>query len=127
MSLNTVFYDPTDQLTPMESALLQGIAACHRNPALTEQIERCRVAKREYSGCGFFTTLMVPEASPVVEIVGTGRILDGSNIKAPELSHGAASVLFLKDGRIHILEVFAYVDGDPAQVSGFTIVPESAS
>ena len=127
MSLAAVCYDPTDQLTPMEAALLKDIAVCHQNPALTEQIERCRVAKREYSGCGFFTTLMVPETSPLVETVGKDRTMWGRDIAAPELSHGAGSILFMEDGRIDCLEVFAYVDGDPAQVSGFTIVPESAS
>jgi hypothetical protein len=122
MSLVTVCYDPADCLTPLEAALLRDIAAGHQNPALTEQIERCQVVKREYSGCGFFATLAVPAGSPVVEIEGMDGTLGGGDVEAPELTWGGGSILFMKDGCLDFLEVFAYDAGDPSQLSAFRIL-----
>ena len=79
------------------------------------------MALREYSGCGFFTTLTVPGHSPRISL--QGKSLNGGDIEAPELSHGAGSILFIKNGRLDFLEVFAYVDGDPASLRDFTIKP----
>jgi hypothetical protein len=114
--------EPTDNLpNPMEAALLRNIAEFYQNPALTAQISRCRVTLREYSGCGFFTTLTVPADSTL--IISEERIFGGADVQAPELSHGAGSVLFTRNGLLHFLEVFAYVDGDPADLSSFALLP----
>ena len=114
--------DPADNFpNPMEAALLRNIAEFYQNPALATQISQCRVALREFSGCGFFTTLTVPADSPVT--ISEERTFGGSDVEAPELSHGAGSVLFTKNGLLDFLEVFAYVDGDPANLSRFALLP----
>ena len=114
--------EPADNLpTPMEAALLRNIAEFYQNPALTAQINQCRVTLREYSGCGFFTTLVVPVDCPL--IVAEERFFGGSDVEAPELSHGAGSILFTKNGRLDFLEVFAYVDGDAGNLSNFALLP----
>lgn len=114
--------EPADNLpNALEAALLRNIAECYQNPALAAQIDRCRVTLREYSGCGFFTTLVVPADSPV--IVSAAQTFDGNDIEAPELSGGAGSVLFIRDGRLHFLEVFAYADGDPTALNNLTLLP----
>jgi hypothetical protein len=105
----------------MEAALLQGIAAFYPDDALAGQISQCRVTRREYSGCGFFTTLVVPSDSPC--IVTKERYLNGGDVEAAGLSDGAGSILFIKDGLLDFLEVFAYADGDPAAVPDFAIKP----
>jgi hypothetical protein len=105
----------------MEAALLQDIARFYQNDALVEQISQCRVALREYSGCGVFSTLAVPGDSSF--IVAEKGYLNGSDVEAPGLSHGAGSILFIKAGRLDFLEVFAYADGDPATVLDFTLKP----
>lgn len=105
----------------MEAALLQNIVGFYQNAALTVQVGRCWVVLREYSGCGFFTTLAVPDDSPA--IVGMDSALGGSDVEAAELSHGAGSILFLKHGRLDFLEVFAFIDGDPATVLDYTLKP----
>ncbi|GAB3725646.1 hypothetical protein GCM10027594_07140 [Hymenobacter agri] len=116
--------EATDNLpNQLEAALLSGIAEHYQCPALAAQIATCRVALREYSGCGFFTTLIVPDYSPLIN--EAERTFTGSDVAAGELSHGAGSILFVQNGRIHFLEVFAYADGDPAAVTGFTLQPIS--
>ncbi|WP_345057899.1 hypothetical protein [Hymenobacter glaciei] len=117
---------PTDTLPDaMEAALLRNIAEFYQNPALTAQISQCRVTLREYSGCGFFTTLTVPADSPI--IISEEQFFGGSDVEAPELSHGAGSVLFIKNGRLDFLEVFAYADGDAAALSSFALLPITPS
>ncbi|MBO2009864.1 hypothetical protein [Hymenobacter negativus] len=116
---------PADNLpTPMEAALLRNIAEFYQNPSLTVQISQCRVVLREYSGCGFFTTLTTPANCPL--IIAPKGYYGGSDVEATELSHNAGSCLFTKDGRLDFLEVFAYVDGDPAEVTDFVIKPMEA-
>jgi hypothetical protein len=120
--LDTKQYDPPDLLTSLEAALLRWVAAEHQLPALTAQIQNCRVSMREYSGAGFFTTLAVPGGcEPIVK--PTIGPYDGPEIQAPELSHGAGSLLFVRHGLLYFLEVYANVDGDPAQVSAFELMP----
>ena len=105
----------------LEAALLWNIAERYQNPALAAQIGQCRVTLREYSGCGVFTTLVVPADSPV--IVSAAQTFDGNDMEAPGLSGGAGSILFIRDGRLHFLEVFAYADGDPATLDSLTLLP----
>lgn len=113
---------PADNLpNSMEAALLRSIAEFYQNPALAAQINQCRVTLREYSGCGFFTTLAVPADSPL--IIADERNFGGSDVEASGLSHGAGSILFIRNGLLDFLEVFAYVDGDPAALSSFALLP----
>jgi hypothetical protein len=114
--------EPADNLpNALEATLLRNIAECYQNPALAAQIGQCRVTLREYSGCGVFTTLEVPADSPL--IVSAAPTFDGNDMEAPELSGGAGSVLFIRDGRLHFLEVFAYADGDPTDLDSLTLLP----
>ena len=114
-----------NRLNPLETALLKDIANFYQDVALSAQIARCRVALREYSGCGFFTTLAVPDSSPA--IVRAKAALNGCDVEATGLSHGAGSILFIKNGRLDFLEVFAYDDGYPAMVLDFSLKPITAS
>ena len=124
MRQSLVQCDPAEALNPLEAALLQGIVDYYQDPALTEQIRHCRVVQREYSGCGFFIALVVSVGSPLIIVRKDGfRFRTGNDIEAPELSNGAGSVLFIREGLLHFLEVFAYVGGDPADLSGFALLP----
>lgn len=81
--------------------------------ALRRQLERCRVASRETTGVGFFTTLDIPtdvEPAPVKP----GRMDLGDVTATIEgLEHGAGFVLFVQDGLLDILEGFSYVEPWP--------------
>lgn len=124
MRQTPIQYDPAEAPNLLEAALLQGIVDYYQDPALTEQIRHCRVVQREYSGCGFFTTLVVSVDSPlIIEWKEGFRFRAGNDIEAPELSDGAGSILFIREGRLYFLEVFAHVDGDPAGLSSFALLP----
>ena len=57
----------TDELSPLERDVLATILAPEHPVmnALRRQLERCRVASRETTGVGFFTTLAIaPDIEP---------------------------------------------------------------
>ena len=75
-------------------------------PILERQLEKSVVTERENSGGGFFTTIAVADDAPIVNspsVLGydTQARIDG-------LEHGFGFVLFIKGGRLHMLEGFAW-------------------
>ncbi len=100
-------------LTPFETAVLTKLLAGD-HPALgvlREQLAQASVASRKSSGAGFFVTFDLPSDAPVAP-VRAGRIHFGDVAAtfAP-LEHGAGFVLFVRDGRLEMLEGYSY--GEP--------------
>ena len=102
--------------TKLEKEILEWLI--NKAPELGEQIKQCTVSERRYSGAGFFFDLSVPKNIKPLEIKGT---IQGPEIKSKELSHGAGSILFLKDGYIDMLEVFTYADSFPEKLENFEL------
>ena len=75
-------------------------------PALGRQLEASVVAERENSGGGFFTTMRVADDAPAVE--SPSVLGDCTHARISGLEHGFGFVLFMKGGRLHMLEGFAY-------------------
>jgi hypothetical protein len=114
--LKTIHYAPPAALTALEAAILAYLTAHYQLPALTAQVQHCRVSQREYSGAGFFTALTM--ADPAIALLSDVLSpLEGCQIEAPGLSDGAGSLLFVREGRLHLLEVHTWGKGD--------IVPEA--
>jgi hypothetical protein len=113
--LKTTNYAPADALTALEAAILARIVARYQLPALTAQVQHCRVSQREYSGAGFFTTLEIPDSLDALPS-DIKTPLDGCQVAAPGLLPGAGSLLFVREGRLDFLEVYT-IEGD--------IVPEA--
>jgi hypothetical protein len=95
--------------TPLELEVLRAIAtqAVEGTATLNHQIDMARVSRRENTGAGFFTTFDLQ----------TDRTLDGQRSPIGDvgasiegLSHGMGFLLWVKDGRIHELEGYAYGD-----------------
>ena len=89
---------------------------------LRSQLALALVRKREFTGSGFFTSLWLPAD------VGAASIADGVvdfadvHAEIPELRYGAGFVLFLKGGRLDLLE--GYTRGGepwPEEVAGFVL------
>ena len=82
--------------------ILQWIARETGDAALSNQLESATVRKRDYTRTGFFVyfeadAAAVPaKAAPVCP-----------HLEAPGLPDGAGCDLFLRDGRLHYLEVYA--------------------
>ncbi|HEX8643967.1 MAG TPA: hypothetical protein VF702_08650 [Allosphingosinicella sp.] len=94
--------------TEMERAALRAIFA--ETPALSSELERqldsARVTKRENSGGGFFTDIEVAEEAPRVEcptVLGYA-----THARVEGLEHGLGFVLFMKGGKLQLLEGFAW-------------------
>jgi hypothetical protein len=94
--------------TQMETAALRAIFS--ETPAmssvLARQLERSTVTKRENTGSGFFTNIAVSEDAPRVECP---RVLGyATHARVEGLEHGLGFVLFMEDGKLHLLEGYAW-------------------
>lgn len=93
--------------TELEVAALRSIFSETPNltPGLERQLATAHVTERENSGGGFFTTIAVADDAPTVtspKVLGyeTHARVDG-------LEHGFGFVLFMENGRLHLLEGYA--------------------
>ena len=94
--------------TKLELAALHSIFA--ETPELAPQLDRqlavATVTERENSGGGFFTTMTVSEEACVAD---SPRVLGyETQAHVVGLEHGLGFVLFMKNGRMHMLEGFAW-------------------
>jgi hypothetical protein len=96
--------------TDLETAVLHAIFA--ETPEIQESLERqfssARLLERENSGVGFFTTIAVPDDVPAVSTPSPLGQEVAANIVG--LEHGMGFLLFMQDGRLHVLEGFTYDD-----------------
>jgi hypothetical protein len=90
--------------TKLEEAALHAIFAETPElvPMLEQQLERASVIRRENTGGGFFTTIVTAEDSVQVN---ASRVLGNETYARVEgLSYGLGFVLFMENGRLHLLE-----------------------
>ncbi len=77
-------------------------------PILRDQVARARVVRREFSGVGFFTSFEVQGNIPLAE---PPNFAGGNvNIQMEDLVYGAGCVLFVRNGKLDMLE--CYTNGD---------------
>ena len=78
------------------------------------------VSRREFTGAGSFTTLLVP---PSVRTLSTKRrfALNGPTVQVLHREEPIGSVSFDEEGRLAVLEMFAYADPWPEDTSTFSI------
>jgi hypothetical protein len=94
--------------TKMETAALEAIFA--ETPTvsaeLQRQLGRAKVTERENTGGGFFTDITVPEDVPGVDCP---KVLGyATHARVDGLEHGLGFVLFMEDGKLHLLEGYAW-------------------
>lgn len=107
-------------LNELEQAVLDKLlAGVHPTLAvLRRQSSRARLARREYTGVGFFCAIEVDACAPLVE-----RDCDIGDVHAEVkgLARGAGFVLFIRGGRLSVLEGYTYDEPWPDQVEGFSL------
>ena len=111
-------------LNDLEQAVLDKLLAGD-HPALStlrEQARRAQLVGREYTGVGFFCDFQVPGDVPVVS--GDFHISDVVG-ELHGLAHGTGFVLFVRDGRLNMLEGFTYDEPWPQEIGQFTLTYES--
>lgn len=94
--------------TPLELAVLHSIFS--ETPEMAYALERqlavATVKERENSGGGFFTTISVANDAP---IASSPKVLGyETQARVAGLVNGLGFVLFMEDGRLHLLEGFAW-------------------
>jgi len=90
--------------TELELAALHSIFS--ETPDLASELERqlavATVSERENSGGGFFTTIAVPVDA--ARVSGPGVLGCETQARVAGLEHGLGFVLFLRDGRLDLLD-----------------------
>ncbi|NMG72897.1 hypothetical protein [Parazoarcus communis] len=86
---------------------------------LRQQLARCTVAKREFTGFGFYTTLSVP--ADVRRTVGLDVKFGDVVGKIPELPSGAGFLLYVKNGVLDMLEGYSYDEPWPSSIDNFSL------
>lgn len=82
--------------------------------ALRVQAQHARLLTRESTGVGFYCSFDVPPDIPIVE--PRNFEIDDVNGELQGLAHGAGFVLFIRDGRLDMLEGFSYNEPWPSEI-----------
>lgn len=87
--------------------------------AFRAQLAACRTKSREFTGVGFVTRLVVPQA---LTAAGIDRlILSDVGAEIDGLPHGAGFALFIEGGMLECLEGFTYDGPWPDLIESFTL------
>lgn len=103
--------------THLEQAALRAIfeETPELTAGLTKQLEVAVATKRENSGAGFFTTIQVSDRAETLE---SPRVLGQVTYALVQgLTYGLGFVLFMKDGRLHLLEGYSCGGEDTTNLS----------
>ena len=114
-------------LTPLEKAVLDAMLDKSGEPFETvrQQLAQATVAKREFSGVGFFTHFVVPADARVRHDLPPMEIGD-VGAEFPSLQHGAGFLLFIRDGIVSMLEGFTYDEPWPTNTDEFRVHKQKA-
>jgi len=91
------------EFNKLEQALCDWISVNTGDPDFTRQLEAASVKRRDYTRTGFFVYLDTPADC---ETIATSVRPSCPQIIGPELPYGAGCNLFLKNGRLHYLEIY---------------------
>jgi len=97
-------------LTELERAVLEMLLAGDHPilECLRKQLSLVQVTRREWTGVGFFTDLVIPESAEPAKML-PGRATIGDVLaEIAGLDHGAGFVLFIEDGKLDFLEGYSY-------------------
>ena len=88
---------------------------------LLEQYKKSKISEREFSEVGFFTSFSVSSDSKQIE---SKSMTLGETVHAniPSLKNGAGFVLFIRNGKIDVLEGFTYGEKWPKKITDFEII-----
>jgi hypothetical protein len=110
-----------EALNEFEQALLEKLLAGDHPvlAVLRAQVQAARVASREYTGSGFYLSFDIPPEAPALrkESFQFGDV----NAAIDGLQHGAGFVVFVRGGRLDMLEGYSYDEPWPTEIRGFRL------
>ena len=109
------------QFTAFERNVLDWYLAKCPDEGLRTQIRAAVVSRRDRTRVGFFLDLSVPAEARLVGS-NVSSHLDGPFVESPALEHGGGAILVSQDGRLLFLEVFAYGDHFPEQLTDYRLL-----
>jgi hypothetical protein len=111
--------------TPLERAVIEDVlAAAHPVlEVLRDQWAASYVSRREFTGVGSYTTLLVPPSARALATT-RGFALHGPSVHVLHREEPIGSVLLVEGGRLGVLEMFTYSEPWPEDVSTFSIVQD---
>ena len=112
-----------DPLTPLERDVIATILRPVHPvmDALRAQLAVCRTKSREFTGVGFYTQIVVPQA---LTAAGIDRLTLGDvHADIDGVEHGAGFVLWIDGGMLDTLEGFTYDEPWPDRIDSFKANP----
>jgi len=106
----------------IDKDILDYIAAQTGDATLTQQVAQAEVSRRDYTRTGLFV-YFTPDAN--ADRVAHGVRPVSARLEAPGLMDGAGCDLFLRDGRLHYLEVYARGGFLPEKLQDYRLVPDT--
>jgi hypothetical protein len=108
------------ELSPLEQSILEWFAHHTTDSALAKQCRGAKAIHREHTGSGLFVELAVAIDLPPLENDISPNLVDPV-IKSPQLETGAGVILFAKEGRIALLEIYSFGGDMPEQFIEYTL------
>ena len=111
------------QLSNFETLVLSSmIEGDEEQQTLAEQLASATVEKRDYTGVGLYTKLVVDPKSPRLKQPGRRfEEIPRAHFSHPALPAGAGAMLWLAEGRMDTLECFTYEGDWPGDEGPFSI------
>ena len=109
-------------LEKVDREILDWIAEQTGDPALAAQLGAAQARKRDFTRTGFFV-YFEPDAGAAPVPPGVRPVCP--RLDAPGLMDGAGCDLFLRDGRLHYLEVYARGGFLPEPMESWQLGPDS--
>jgi len=102
----------------LEQAIVDWITCHNDNALLRDQLRQAKVARRDYLRTGYFVYYDIPDSLPLLP---DRARLSCPDISSPQLLHGAGTSLFVRNGKVHYLEVYARGGFFPENLTNFRL------
>lgn len=110
------------ELTSLENDIVRWLLKNCEDSDIQKQLPHIRLRKRDYTGAGFFLHFTLStDVMAAPDSAGDSTPIPGPEIASSQLESGAGTVIFLTDGRIDCIEIFAYGNHFPETLADYTL------
>ena len=109
------------EMNQLEKDILTWMSSRSSSEAFSAQVELLKVTNREYTGVGCYTDFEIQTEKTVQPILNHSKPYHGPYIDSPELEAGAGTHLWIEEGLIKCLEIFAYGDSFPEPLEEYKL------